>query len=57
MKFFTCCSTKMENQTVEPQILSEQTECPSQSLTVGVSFFGIRNSKILTVYKYLILEN
>ena len=57
MKFFTCCSNKTENQTVEPQLLPEQTEHPPQSPTVDVSFSVSEFPKFLTVYKPLILEN
>ena len=33
MKFFTCCSNKIETQTVAPQVLSEQTDQPKASQT------------------------
>ena len=31
MKFFTCCSNKIETQTVEPQVLPEQNDQPKAS--------------------------
>ena len=36
MKFFTCCSNKIETQTVEPQVLPEQNDQPKASQTQNI---------------------
>ena len=46
MKFFTCCSNKIETQTVEPQVLPEQNDQPKASQTQNIEDANVSSQSV-----------
>ena len=46
MKFFTCCSHKIETQTVEPQVLPEQTDQPQASQNQNIKDANVSSQSV-----------